>query len=544
MEDLVANLGMHMLTRARRSGEGGYLLVQAGLLPSAAGGKRLPPAVLPICIGLMLLAPMFPNSMLVVAATVLLLIGSALLWRPGESPVLLFVFGFQWLQISTGIFYASWLGLNVNEFSHTHGDMQTAATLSLIGLLLLSCCIRLGAGAARPKDSEITGLSARRHPTKDWFALYVAAFLIAILLQMTALVIPSLSQPLLAMANLKWAFFVMLTYSAFSAGGARAYWLMAFAIELSLALGSYFFDFKTAFVFTIFGLVAAQVRFSARVYIIMAVLVALLLTMGVVWTEIKPQYRKFVSGGQSAQVVTVGLGERVGKLSELVTSIDGAAFSDGVDSLIERLAYIDFFAAVINHVPSVVPYQGGAIWWDAVVRPFTPRILFPEKSAIDDSAETNKYTGLNVAGADKGVSIGIGYMAETYIDFGALGMMPVLAAFGYFLGRVYRYFMTSACSRGLLGMGLASAIINVAGKFETSISKTLGGVIVMLLVSQLLIRIVVPKCAPWVVEREGKQSGGTGSARGFPETASIGAGVIPGASRKQTLAQDPRLSQR
>ena len=50
-------------------------------------------------------------------------------------------------------------------------------------------------------------------------------------------------------------------------------------------------------------------------------------------------------------------------------------------------------------------------------------------------------------------------------------MMPVLAAFGYFLGRIYRYFMTSSCSRGLLGMGLASAIINVAGEFETSISK-------------------------------------------------------------------------
>ena len=106
--------------------------------------------------------------------------------------------------------------------------------------------------------------------------------------------------------------------------------------------------------------------------------------------------------GKAAQVVTVGFGERVSKLSELVSSIDGAAFSDGVDRLIERLAYIDFFAAVINHVPSVVPYQGGAIWWDAIIRPFTPRILFPEKSAIDDFAETNKYTGLNVQAQTRG----------------------------------------------------------------------------------------------------------------------------------------------
>jgi hypothetical protein len=507
-----------MLTGARRSEEGGRLLVQSGLLQSATGGKRLPPVVLAIAIGLVLLAPIFPNSVLSISAAVLLLVGSALLWRPGESPVLLFVFGFQWLQISTAIFYASWNGLNINEFSEFHGDMQTAATLSLIGLLLLSCSMRFGAGASRPKDKEIAKLSVLRHPTKDWFVLYVAAYLAAILCQVMALVVPGLSQPLLAIANLKWAFFFMLTYSAFSADGVRNYWLMAFAVELVSSLGSYFSDFKTVFFFTIFGLVAAQVRFSARVYITAAALAALLLTMAVIWTEIKPEYRKFASGGKAEQVVTVGFGERVSKLGELASNMDGAAFSDGVDKLIERLAYIDFFAAVINHVPSVVPYQGGAIWWDAIIRPFTPRMLFPEKGAIDDSLETNKYTGLRLLGADKGVSIAIGYMAETYVDFGALGMMPVVAAFGYFLGRIHRHFMTSPRSRGLLGMGLASAIINVAGAFESSILKSLGGIIVMLLVSWLLTWFVIPRCAPWVVEREGKQRGRTSGARGFAET--------------------------
>ena len=357
-----------------------------------------------------------------------------------------------------------------------------------------------------------------RHPTKDWFALYVAAYLVAILCQVMALVVPGLSQPLLAMATLKWAFFLMLTYSAFSADGVRIYWLMAFAVELVSSLGSYFSDFKTVFFFTIFGLAAAQVRFSARVYITAAALAALLLTMAVIWTEIKPEYRKFASGGKAAQVVTVGFSERVSKLGELASNMDAAAFSDGVDRLIERLAYIDFFAAVINYVPSVVPYQGGAIWWDAITRPFTPRILFPEKTAIDDSVETNRYTGFRLPGADKGVSIALGYMAETYIDFGAFGMMPVLAAFGYFLGRIHRHFMTSSRSRGLLGMGLATAIVSVAGEFESSILRSVGGIIVMLLVSWLLSWFVIPKYAPWVVEHEGKQRGRTSGARGFAET--------------------------
>jgi hypothetical protein len=485
---------------------------------STAGGQLLlPPAVLPISIALLLLAPIFPNSMLVIAAAVLLLIGSALLWRPGESPVLLFVFGYQWLQVSAGILYASWCWLDVNELTRTRGDLQTAATLSLIGVLVLSCGLRLGAGAVRPKDAEIARLTVRHRPTKDWFWLYVAAFFTAIVFQLMARVIPGLSQPLLAVANLKWAFFLMLTYSAFSADGVRTFWLIAFALELVSSVGGYFSDFKTVFFFTIFGLAAAQVRFAARIYITIAVLTALLLVMGVVWTEIKPEYRKFVSGGQNSQVVTVDFNERIGKLAELVSSIDGVAFSDGADQLIRRLAYIDFFGAVINHVPSVVPYEAGAIWWDAVVRPFTPRIIFPDKSSIDDSAETTKYTGIVVAGTDKGTSISIGYMAETYVDFGAFGMMPVLAAFGYFLGRVNRYFMTSSHSRGVLGMGLASVIISIAAPLERSVSKSLGGIIVMLLVAPLLIRIVIPKCAAWVVDREDKQRGGTSRARGFAE---------------------------
>ena len=135
------------------------MLVQAGLVAERDGGKAAPTRCVADRDRAGVACADFPEQRASISAAVLLLIGSALLWRPGKSPVLLFVFGFQWLQISTGIFYASWLGLNMNEFSRTHGDMQTAATLSLIGLLLLSCSMRLGAGASRPKDKEIARLS-------------------------------------------------------------------------------------------------------------------------------------------------------------------------------------------------------------------------------------------------------------------------------------------------------------------------------------------------------------------------------------------------
>ena len=331
---------------------------------------------------------------------------------------------------------------------------------------------------------------------KNFFWLYVVVASITTVLGVLAGIIPGLSQPLLALAGLKWAFFFMLSYATFCLSGFNIYWAIAFAFEVILSFGSYFSDYKTVFFFSVFGLVAAQKRFSGRAYFGMTVFAASLLTMSVIWTSIKSDYRHFASGGQAAQVVTVGFDQRMAKLGELVSNLDGAAMRVGLDQLVRRVAYLEFFAQVINNVPSRIPHEGGAIWWDAIVRPFTPRLFFPEKSQIDDSVRTSAYTGFHHAGAEAGVSISIGYMGESYIDFGAIGMLPVIAAYGYFLGRIYRYFATSD---GLLGMSFATAIIYGAAPFETSITKAFGGIIVKLVVSWLLIRIVIPKYARWAI---------------------------------------------
>ena len=83
--------------------------------------------------------------MMGVAAGAVFFLGGVLLWRAGESPILLFIFAYQWLQIVVAIFYAGWLGIDLNDYSTFHGDMQMAATLSLTGLALLICGMRLGA---------------------------------------------------------------------------------------------------------------------------------------------------------------------------------------------------------------------------------------------------------------------------------------------------------------------------------------------------------------------------------------------------------------
>ena len=192
----------------------------------------------------------------------------------------------------------------------------------------------------------------------------------------------------------------------------------------------------------------------------------------------------------------VGRAERMEKLYELVSSLDGRDLSQAAESLGDRIGYVNFFAAVIKRVPRVLPHEGGALWLDSATRPFMPRMFFPEKTSIEDSQRTQYYTGLKVAGRQQGTSISIGYMGESYIDFGKVGMMLPIFALGLLLGAVYRWMLTQKYSSKAVGMGMATATLYGAALLETSITKLMGGLVVAILVSWLLIRFVVPRYFP------------------------------------------------
>ncbi len=71
-----------------------------------------------------------------------------------------------------------------------------------------------------------------------------------------------------------------------------------------------------------------------------------------------------------------------------------------------------------------------------------PRFLFPDKPVLDDSERTRTYTGMNVAGMEQGTSIGIGYIGESYVDFGPVKMFAPIFLLGLLYGLIYRFFVT------------------------------------------------------------------------------------------------------
>src|SRR4029079_14265516 len=102
-----------------------------------------------------------------------------------------------------------WLDKEVGAISKYGGDVRLAVLLSLLSLVALGFGMRVGAGPWRQEIGTAIRSTASAHPPKAWFKLYCAAFLLAFAAQSFAWVVPGLSQPLLALASIKWAAYWM-----------------------------------------------------------------------------------------------------------------------------------------------------------------------------------------------------------------------------------------------------------------------------------------------------------------------------------------------
>ena len=442
--------------------------------------------------------------MLELASLVVLCLGVLLLRRPGEPPLLLYIFGFQWLSISAAIFYTDLQGVSIADFYNGIAKAEDAVWLSLGGLLALSIGFRLGAQSVRLIDASLFRKTVAQRPLADWFWFYVVTAIACSVADALAYVVPGLSQPMLAAANLKWAPFLMLAFAALSGHERKTYFYIAFAVELVQGVGGFFSDFKTVFIFTLLAAVAAGARPTVRQVIGIGALGAVTVAFALAWTAVKPDYRQFVSQGANSQTVEVGYSERIGKLGELLGELNAEKLQDASDNLVRRIADVQFFGAVLDYVPRITPFENGAIWWDAIERPFLPRIIFSDKTVIDDSERTRKYTGMDVSGAESATSISIGYMSEAYIDFGEFGVGAVLLAYGLFIGFCHRKLVQGRFTRGLLGASLSASVFFQVSSYDASITKIFGGLVIALLVARLAARYLVSRWYPWAIIEPGR----------------------------------------
>lgn len=436
------------------------------------------------------------NPLLTVVAVVTPFILYILLWKEKESPLLFFALMLQWVSITIKVFY-----LNFEKIDFAYGfdhyyKIKEAYYYSLLGLISIAIGIHLVIRKFNLKGEgfETSALSFSYRKLIPFYL--IATVLYSLMNKYSYYFGNGLQQPLTKLSDFKWMiFFVLMLCSLYN----KQWKLLALisVLEIILSLTGFFSNFKDYFLIIFVGIIVVfgkDLKFKQVLPLV--ALAAGCIYMLIIWQYVKPAYRSFLTGGEQTQRTVRSREESLNKLAELVDGVDRTAINAGFKITVDRLSYIDFFSASIDYVPRVVPHTNGELWSDAIGRVLKPRLFFPNKTSIDDSQATIKYSGVQVAGADKGTSISLGYMTENYIDFRIPGMFVALFAYGLLIGLIYRYVMISSPDV-LIGTAMFIPMFFILYSFESALNKIIGASIMYLLIYELFRRY----CLKWFLNQ-------------------------------------------
>jgi len=420
------------------------------------------------------------NPILTIVAVLFPLILIKLLWKTAEAPFLYFALVTQTLAVIAKVFYSDIMHVDFVEVHDYPVHITSAFYLSVIGLIALSFGIYLVIKGFNLRNADYKLLS-RQYNNRKLRNIYLASVFIYPILLKLSFSLGGLQQPLYAIIQFKWAIFLIFMINCFATGNSKTF-ITIFAFEIILSFTGYFSAFKDYFLIFFIGMLIVT-RNNIKLGYIISILILMVVGsyMLIMWEHIKPEYRNFLSGGEAAQINTHSTSESLNKLLELVKETDAKGFADGVERTVNRVSYIDFLSAAESQVPANVAHTNGELWFGAFARVLQPRLFFPNKKAIDDSEKARLYTGHNYAGADRGTSVSLGYVAESYVDFGQVGMEIALLAFGLLIGWIYKYVMVTSPNI-LVGSALVIPLYFEIFAYEKALDKIVGGLFIYLVI--------------------------------------------------------------
>jgi len=437
----------------------------------------------------MLISAFSHNQILTFFSFIILITSVRLVWRKNEPPIFPFIIIYHWFQISTKIFHSNFLNLDINVISSSYSTDQ-AIWLSLIGLFCLSYGINIIIKNMKLVNYNTINSYGNLYSLKKLFKIYLITFVLYALLKGIMFSIPQLTQIISGIMKFK----MILVYLFFLVSFIKKeYKFMVFIliIEIIFGLLGFFSSFKEPFFLLFLAFFTIYSKFTKRSLKVLILPTFTIIVLLMTWTVIKTDYRKEINKDSQTMVVNVSASEQLDILKDVVSKVSVGDLILGVEILALRLSYVDYFGETLDYVPNIKPFENGKLWFGAMTNIFKPRILFPNKKSFDDSERTNKYTGNNVAGWDKGASISIGYFAESYIDFG-YGMFFILFLLGMLYGVIYKILLRRI-SNLPLAYAMIIAVLMFSYLFETRNDKLIGGIFTSIIVLFVLWKPLIHK---------------------------------------------------
>ena len=421
-----------------------------------------------------------------------------LLWRNSDPPVLLLPPLFQWTEVAIVPLSTIWEQEPLNALSPSGSNLEASALFGFLGIVCLAFGLRIAMG--RP-----AGINQRLREEVSLMP-FGETFRLSISLMAGGYLFIALSPwagPARELFNqvsaLKYVGFFMLAYWCLVRRQHMGTLGIVVAFEIMFGLTGFFATFKESLLVLILAALSARSKLRANDAFVIGLVTALLLTVAIFWSAVKPSYRDFVNQGSGAQVVLVPLSDRIEFLSDEVASFDWEKVSEGFDALVKRHGYIEFLAQTMEYVPQTRAHENGALTLAVLKHISFPRFLNPSKPPLPSDTEVMvKYTG-QANRWDSNTSISLGYLAELYVDFGYFGALLATMAIGMILGSIYRFLNSSRRTLALVTTGLTIVAALPVAYFGIAYVKLVGAMVFAAAVSIAFQRFSGPFFASMLV---------------------------------------------
>ena len=444
-----------------------------------------------ICLSLLL----FDNGFYLFVPVVVIYILLFQLQQPYKPGVFSLIALQHFLQIASGVWLCNYLGMDIN---YNTASRSTAIVASSIGLcFLLAPVIYYQQKIPAQSRKTLTGY-VKEFSTQKVMYLYIISFFTASTLGSVAFIFGGLTQLIVGFVKIKWLLFLLFGYMCYLKKEYRNIFYLFIALEFLNGFLGFFSDFKTVIYFMIILIFSLVERLNFKQFFSVLVIGAFLAFFGIVWTNIKGEYRAFLNRGERSQTVSVERGEAVDKLLDLSGKVNNESLDGSVVSFLDRLQYTYHFAKTIDRIPEVLPYEYGANWLLSLEFTTTPRILNPNKPNYDATEKTKKYTGLRYLGQAQGVSFSLGYFPDCYIDFGIYGMMGVLLVLGMLYMFIYSYILRKSSKNLVFNYAAVGAFFLEFCALEMDSTYLLGRLFSSMIVFYFSILFIFPRIIKFI----------------------------------------------
>ena len=424
-------------------------------------------------------------------------------WRRDGAAVLPYCLAYQWFFIVAGYFFQSWSGFYPG--SNNIGEIERAVFWSLVGLIAVVTGIRVGLLVLSKWTSQAR--SRLQEPRKEYdlkmlFWCVIAFYSISWFIEFSPIDRAfNIAQILYRVLEFRTVFLFMLFLSIVRRRKGYTYGLIALVYTTIPAFSSQMSAFAGSFLLTFIALLSClrldsklrkDRRRNGQIILALSATACALFVMALIWQGgVKFDWRnKLVTGAVT--------GSPMDKAAAFLSTVDNGITRFNLETAVESLAERTssgpaYFSAVLERVPATVPHENGALVLRALQLTFQPRFLFPEKPNLGgDSWLVRKYAGLTVAGAESGTSIGLGYMAELYIDFGIPGMLVALLVYGLIIGLAYGALVFVSPSYTFYVGAVTIMFAQHFTSYEGEIAKLLGGLVQTFIIFSLLLKVLGP----------------------------------------------------